>query len=251
MSTSSSPCEESLAVLVDGARALDLHLTPIMAQRFASYCSVLLKWNQRVNLTAVRSEQGIMRTLFLDSLTLLSAVPRQWTAAPIRLVDVGAGAGVPGIPLKIARERWRLTMIESIGKKAGFLAAAVAQLGLEHTEVLNERAEDAARDPVRRDTSDICTARAVGRISTVLELCSPFVRPGGLVLLPKSGDLTGEIAEARRAADVLHLRARTPIDVPEHLGLGQDRLILVYEKIAASPAHVPRRAGLAKSKPLH
>jgi 16S rRNA (guanine527-N7)-methyltransferase len=245
-----SACEQSLPLLMDGARELGISLSARALERYVSYCAFLLDRNQRLNLTAIRSEDGVMRTLFLDSLTLLVALPRDWSTRRLRVVDVGAGGGFPGIPVKIACDSWDLTLIESIGKKARFLEEVGRHLNMRNVTVLPERAEEAGRRIEQRDSADLCTARAVGRLSTLLELCSPFVRTGGLLLFPKSGEIGEEIDEAQVAAETLRLRRRPNTPVPTRLGLGEGRVIVVYEKTGPTPPQFPRRTGLARSSPI-
>jgi 16S rRNA (guanine527-N7)-methyltransferase len=246
-----SPCRDALPLLLAGASFLGLTLENDTLDRFAQYCAFLLKRNESINLTGVRSPQGVMTTLCLDSLTVLAALPTGWRSAPLSVVDVGAGAGIPGIPLKIACLNWKLTMIESIGKKARFLGDAVEVLGLQDVTVLAQRAEEAGMRAVLRDSADLCLARAVAPLPVLIELCSPFVRPGGRLLFPKSGDVGSEIGSAVAAERALRIQRAGSFAVPEELGLGSGREIVVYEKVGPTPSDFPRRIGLARKDPIH
>lgn len=247
----SSSCRDSLPLLVAGASFLGLKLDNDTLDRFAQYCAFLLKRNQSINLTGVRSPEGVMTTLCLDSLTGLAALPTGWNDEPLSVVDVGAGAGIPGIPLKIACPNWKLTMIESIGKKARFLEDAVEVLELHDVTVLARRAEEAGMRAGFRDSADLCLARAVAPLPVLIELCAPFVRPGGRLLFPKSGDVESEIRSAVAAERALRVQRADSLAVPEALGLGSGRAIVVYEKVGPTPSGFPRRIGLARKEPIH
>lgn len=242
-------CESAFAELDRGASMLGLELTEAQRTQYVEYCAHLLEATRTTNLTAVREPGGVMRTLFLDSMTLvLALVGRIDTDVPLHLVDVGAGAGFPGLPLKIAFPAWRLSLVESIGKKARFLEDIARRLDLHDVAVLNCRAEDAAA--VMRDDATLCTARAVSGSNSLIELCAPLVRPGGWLIFPRSGDVEAEVGAARRAARELRCRFDALVPVPEDLGLGSGRVLVVYQKVSATPRRFPRRVGLAQSQPL-
>jgi 16S rRNA (guanine527-N7)-methyltransferase len=251
MSEHASACSAALDILRSGARELGLNLDAEAQRQFEMYSVLLQDASRSVNLTAVRDTEGIMRTLFLDSLTLLQ--PLQAYISPrgqMLVVDVGSGAGIPGLPLKIVRPEWQLVLIESVGKKARFLSSVVEALDLARVTVLNERAEAAGWRKELRDTADACLARAVAPLSVLLELCTPFVRSGGVLLFPKSGDVTAEIDAARVAAHTMRAELLERWTVPEALGLGSNRFVLVYRKVGPTPPGYPRRIGLARSRPL-
>ena len=169
-------------------------------------------------------------------------------AEPLRLIDVGSGSGMPGLPLKIAFPALRVTLLESVGKKAAFLRQTVEQLGLADVEVVAERAEVAARSDEHRDSYAWATARALGRLPVVIELCAPFLEPGGLLVAQRSGDLDADVAEAAPAFKQLRLWARLPVglDLPGLAGHG----LVVGEKYAATPDEYPRRSGVPRKRPL-
>ncbi|HYY87447.1 MAG TPA: 16S rRNA (guanine(527)-N(7))-methyltransferase RsmG [Chloroflexota bacterium] len=239
-----------MSALVDGARELGIELTPGMLAQLDQLEAALREGNRRVNLTRIVNPVEVETRHFLDSLT--AAIPvldRLRGDAPLRLVDVGAGGGLPGLPLKIVFPRLRLTLVESIGKKADFLRQAVQQLQLEHVEIMGQRAETAARDPTHRDAYDWATARAVGALPVVVELCAPFLAPGGLLVAQRRGDLDAETAAGAPAFKALKLWARVPI--PIHLpGLDDGRGLVVGEKYAATPDRYPRRPGIPTKRPL-
>jgi 16S rRNA (guanine527-N7)-methyltransferase len=243
-------CEDALSDLVTGAAEIGIQLVGPQARAFITYCSLLLERNRQVNLTGVRTSEGVMKTLFLDSLTLLLALPPEWRSKGITLCDVGSGAGIPGLPLKIICGSWQLALIESVGKKATFLKEIVERLALDNIEVVNARAETFAAGAGARDSMDVCCARAVGSLPSLIELCAPLVRRGGVLVFPRSGVLAAEIEAASTAARHLRVRPRPVVAIPASLGLGENRGLVVYEKVGETPSEFPRRVGLATSKPL-
>jgi 16S rRNA (guanine527-N7)-methyltransferase len=169
---------------------------------------------------------------------------------PLKVVDVGSGAGVPGIPLKILNPHWRLALVESIGKKCAFLQDTLASLGLADVRVLQGRTEEFGRSPEWRDQADLCLARAVAPLATLIELCAPFVRPGGSLIFPKSGNVDAEIKASLAAQTTLNARHLRTLSIPESIGVGNCKLVLEFRKSGRTPPGYPRRVGLAKSRPI-
>ncbi|HEX6509775.1 MAG TPA: 16S rRNA (guanine(527)-N(7))-methyltransferase RsmG [Chloroflexota bacterium] len=221
-------------------------------EKLASYCDFLLTVNERMNITALRTPHDVATVLFLDSLSVAAALRPDLLspASSPRVFDVGSGTGAPGLPIKILFENWSLFLIESIQKKARFLEDAIARLGLADVSVLAERAEKVGADPRYRDTGDLCLARAVASLPALLELCAPLVRGGGFLAFPKSGDVDAEVESADAAAVALHTRLVRILSVPEALGLGAGRAIVLYQKLGPTPGGYPRRVGLATSRPI-
>ena len=240
-----------MSTLVEGAARLEIELGDGQLAKLDQLGAALREGNRRVNLTRITDPADIETRHFLDSLSAaMPVLDRLRANAPLRLVDVGSGGGMPGLPLKIAFPQLRVTLVESIGKKAAFLRQTVAELGLRDVEVVAERAEAAARDPEHRDAYDWATARAVGSLPVVIELCAPFLAPGGLLVAQRSGDLDTELDLAAPAFKALRLWSRVPIwiDLP---GLkGGKRGLIVGEKYASTPATYPRRAGLPRKHPI-
>src|SRR4051794_18700331 len=175
--------------LIDAAARLGIELSQGQLARFDQLGAALREGNQRVNLTRITAPAEFEVRHVLDSLS--AAVPlldRLRVGEALRLVDVGSGGGMPGLPLKIAFPSLRLTLVESVNKKADFLRETVAQLGLTEVEVVAERAELAGRNPVHRDTYDWATARALATLPVVIELCAPFLGAGGLLVAQRSGN---------------------------------------------------------------
>ena len=207
----------------------------------------LLEWNDRFNLTAIRDKEGIETKHFLDSLTCLMAL--DLNAAPRSLIDVGTGAGFPGIPLKLMLPNMRLTLVESIQKKAGFCTHVVEKLGLRQVQILPERAEDVGQDPAHRESYDLATARAVAAMPTLVEYLLPLVRIGGLVIMQKGESAQLEALKSEKVIQRLggKIRVILPVELP---GVADERYLVVLEKVARTSAEFPRRTGLPAKQPL-
>jgi 16S rRNA (guanine527-N7)-methyltransferase len=240
---------DDLTPLVDGAAALAVSLDDAQIDQFRRFRDLLLDANTRVNLTAITDPAEVVTRHFLDSLTCLLAVEPAQRARQLRLLDVGSGAGFPGIPLAIALPAWRVTSLEATGKKARFQQETVVALGLEHVTVLTGRAEELARRSEHRGRYDLVTARAVAALPTLLEYCCPFARVGGRVIAPKKGDLADEVAAGVKAASLLgaQLLAPIPVTIPT---LADGRVLLVAEQVRACPQQYPRPAGAPAKRPL-
>lgn len=240
-----------MSALEEGAAALGLTLDATQIERFARYRALLLDWNTRINLTAITDPQEVVTRHFLDSLTCAPLLQTSVavSAAPPRLLDVGTGAGFPGLPLAIALPEWDVTLLEATGKKVRFLEAVIDELGLTNAHALAGRAEEVAHKSAYRGRFDAVTARAVAALPALLEYCAPFARAGGSIILPKKGDLSAEAAAGRAAADILGARLLDP--VPVRLpALADGRVLLVARQVAACPSQYPRPAGAPVRRPL-
>jgi len=250
---SEEDCASALRELLHGAEALGIYPTALQQAQLIRYCYSLRAALATANLTGVRSPSGIMRTLFLDSLTIHLALPERFRSPDgerMRVVDIGSGAGIPGVPLKIAYPHWQLTLVESVGKKARFLETIGRTAGLEGIAVVPERAEVLGHKPGFRDAYDLCLARAVSSLPSLVELCAPFARVDGLLAFPKGSTARTEINEAKEAARRLLVELVEIAQVPQNLGLGDNRYIVMYRKTGKTPPRYPRRVGLAQSRPL-
>jgi len=217
-------------------------------KRFELYLRELLNWNRRVNLTAIVDFQEVQRLHFLDSLTLYQALPQSVTRGG-RLLDVGTGAGFPGLPLKIALPEMSVVLVESMAKKVRFLEHVVGALKLEGVQIRRGRAEELAHGDDLRSAFDVVTSRALASLNVLAELTLPFCRRGGIVILPKKGRIDEEIRKAERALHVLGGTLADRVRVQAE-GLDNDRFLLVIEKVGETPAKYPRRPGIPRKRPV-
>jgi 16S rRNA (guanine527-N7)-methyltransferase len=235
--------------LVEIAARLGIQLGAGQLARLDQLGAALREGNRRINLTRIVDPRSIEIRHYLDSLS--AAIPwldRLQSGEALRLVDVGSGGGMPGLPLKIAFPALRVTLVESVNRKAEFLRETIEQLGLTDVEVLAQRAELAGRLEGHRDTYDWATARALGSLPVVVELCAPFLAPGGLLVAQRSGALDADLQRAAPAFKALRMWSRIPIEleIAELPGHG----LIVGEKYAPTPAVYPRRPGLPRKRPL-
>lgn len=235
---------EPIAMLASTAATWGLALAPQQLEQFAIYLAELQAWNEHTNLTAITGAQQIVTRHFLDSLRCALS----WGDAPNSLIDVGAGAGFPGLPLKILRPELQLTLVESIGKKATFLRHSVDRLGLRDVVVLASRAEAIGRDATQREHYDVVVARAVADLRVLSEYCLPLCRIDGRFLAPKGAQIEAELAAAQPAIATLggHVIAVEPVELP---GV-EPRSLVVMGKIASTPSQYPRALGIPAKRPL-
>lgn len=226
-----------------GARELGIPLSEEAVADFGRYYDLLAERNRVMDLTAVSGEEDTARRHFLDSLSLLCCGEELSGA---RIIDVGSGAGFPGLPLLLARNDLQLTLLDSLGKRVDFLRELTALLGKD-VQCIHARAEEQARLEGWRESFDFAVSRAVARLSPLCELCLPFVRCGGALLAMKAGDCREEVEEAGEAIRLLGavLERQQPVSVG-----GIPRSILVIRKLAPTPAEYPRRFARIQKKPL-
>lgn len=231
----------------DAQTHFNLSLTPRQVSALTLYEHELIEWNQKFNLTAIRDPESIRTKHFLDSLSCALA----WKSAtpPQRLVDVGTGAGFPGIVLKILYPAMQLTLVESVGKKVTFCQHMVQKLALENVNVIHTRAEELGRKPEHRESYDWAVARAVAGLNILSEYLLPLVRIGGTMLAQKGESGPAEAQSAENAMKLLggKLKKLIPIHLP---GVADDRFLVLADKVAATPPKYPRNAGLATKNPL-
>lgn len=233
--------------LIQDARALfNVHLTARQVMSLITYEKELLDWNQKFNLTAIRDVESIRVKHFLDSYSCVLA----WKAIPpLRLIDVGTGAGFPGIPLKIIYPTTHVTLVESVGKKAMFCQHIISKLGLEDINVVQSRAEDIGQLPAHRESYDWAVARAVANMTVLSEYLLPLVKVGGHVLAQKGESGPAEAQSAEKAMKLLggKLKQLIPVNLP---GVADDRFLVIVDKVAATPGNYPRKAGIPAKTPL-
>ena len=230
----------------DAGALFNIHLTEQQIRSLIKYEKELLEWNKKFNLTAIRDVESIRTKHFLDSFSCVLA----WKSSPpTQLIDVGTGAGFPGFPLKILYPNLKLTLIESVGKKAVFCQHIVDVLGLEYVDVIKARAEELGQDLKHREKYDWAVARAVANLNVLSEYLLPLIRVGGSMLAQKGESGPAEAGSAEKAMKLLggKLRQLIPVELP---GVADERYLVVVEKVASTPPKYPREPGIPAKQPL-
>lgn len=225
------------------AETIGIPLTDQMLSQFEQYCDLLLDWNQRMNLTAIREPEAVAVRHFADSLTLLACCPIRQGAT---VIDVGTGAGFPGVALAIARPDLNLTLLDSLNKRLIFLQELTNQIGVQ-SELVHSRAEEAGRGTLR-EQFDIATARAVAPLNLLCEYCLPFVRVGGTFAAMKGPDVEEELDGALRAVELLG--GKVEKISPFTLSDGSGRTVILIKKRSHTPSKYPRHGAKISKSPL-
>jgi len=235
--------------LRDGAQKLGLHLTPKQVEQFEIYYRELVDWNERMNLTSVTDYEEVQVKHFLDSLTVITAIKPLNKGQRLSVIDVGTGAGLPGIPLTILLPGIKLVLLEATARKTKFLHHVVGRLGLDNVEIAVGRAEEAAHDLKYREKFDLVLSRAVASLPTLVELTLPFCAVGGRFIAQKKGNIGREVERSQKAIDILggSLREVKSIELEE---LYDKRCLVVIDKIRSAPAEYPRRPGIPAKRPI-
>ncbi len=229
-----------------GLEELGIELCDAQREQFLLYYERLVEWNERMNLTAITEWEDVVTKHFLDSLCLVKAVP---DLKEQRLLDLGTGAGFPGIPLKIAFPELSVVLMDSVGKKLAFLDAVIGELGLADITTVHGRAEDLAHEQAYRQRFDLCVSRAVAKLAVLAEYGLPFVRIGGLFVAYKSADVEAECARAKAAVFLLGGAAERVVTYTLP-GAGDARSLVCLDKKEGSPQAYPRKAGTPARNPL-
>lgn len=239
------PVSAHIALLMEGAGELGVRLGARELRMFETYADLLLAWNQRANLTAITDPVEVAVKHFLDSLTCLAV------DFPIgaKVIDVGTGAGFPGVPLKIVRRDLDLTLLDATKKKLDFLDALCSELGFLDLRLVHARAEEAGRQPAHRESYDLVLSRAVTSMNALAEYCLPFTRVGGVFLAQKGPDVSGELEAGRNALAALggSIERVTEMVVPMS---DYRRSLVLVRKVSPTPDSYPRRQSLITKRPL-
>jgi len=237
-----------MQLLTSGAAALGIPLTKYQVDQFTLYYHLLVEWNKRFNLTSVTEWEAAQALHFLDSLTVTKVLPLPFFAGD-RLLDVGTGAGTPGIPLKILFPSMNVTLIEATKKKVDFLRVLIDQLQLNNVEAINGRAEDLGTNPELREKFSIVVARGLAKMPALVELTLPFLKIGGLLVAQKKGVIHKEVNDAIYGIGILG--GGTPITTwVEIEELNGPRALVVIPKEKPTPPQYPRRSGIPRIHPL-
>lgn len=223
-----------------------IELSDVQKNQFNRYYDLLIEWNDKINLTAITDKQEVIKKHFEDSLSISSVIDMN---AVNSVIDVGTGAGFPGIPLKIVFPSLKLTLLDSLNKRINFLNTVVDELGLADVSAIHGRAEEYGRDVVYRESFDLCVSRAVANLSTLSEFCLPFVKVGGYFVSYKSEKADIEYIEAKNAINLLsggNVRIEDVIITDTDL----TRKMVLIEKLSPMDDKYPRRAGIPLKKPL-
>lgn len=242
--------EERFRSLMErGLEEFSLGLSDRQLSQFYEYFQLLIQWNKVMNLTAITEMEEVVTKHFVDSLALVKVMDRE-SFEGMRVLDLGTGAGFPGIPLKIAFPDMRMTLLDSLNKRIKFLDQVIGSLGLKGILGIHGRAEDYGRDGEYRETFDLCVSRAVANLATLSEYCIPFVKIGGYFVPYKSGNVQDEISQAKGALKLLGGRAE---DVVEFVlpGSYMDRSLIRIRKTEGTAKRYPRKAGMPGKEPLH
>ncbi|MBN1855995.1 MAG: 16S rRNA (guanine(527)-N(7))-methyltransferase RsmG [Dehalococcoidia bacterium] len=236
--------------LAEGAALMGYALSSAQLQQFEEFRTELQRGNESMNLTSIKQPADVEKLHFLDSLTVLLALdlPQNEDNSPL-ILDVGSGAGFPGIPLKIVLPKARIRMLEATGKKVSFMRQVITTMGLPNIEVLQGRAEELAHTPTLRESFPFVVSRAVAPLATLVELCLPFCSVGGTFIAMKKGDMDAELKAAAHAIRVLGGEPLSRMAVPSKL-FEDNRILVTIEKRIATPRSYPRRPGVPSHNPL-
>lgn len=236
------------ALMKEELGSLSITLSDGQLEQFYRYYELLVEWNKVMNLTAITEMEDVVTKHFVDSLSLIKAV-KDLDTEEYRILDLGTGAGFPGIPLKIAFPNLEITLLDSLNKRIKFLNEVISQLGLQKIEAIHGRAEDYGREKEYRETYDFCVSRAVANLATLSEYCMPYVKIGGAFIPYKSGKLEEELVQAKGAVKLLGGKVEDVITfiLPK---ADADRAFVVIRKHEGTSKKYPRKAGLPSKEPL-
>ncbi len=233
-------------LLEEKLEKLGIQINEIQRKQFDDFYQLLVEWNKVMNLTGITEYGEVVEKHFVDSLSLVEVLDLENVN---HVIDVGTGAGFPGIPLKIAFPHLRIALLDSLNKRIKFLDAVIKELGLMDIHTIHGRAEDYARQAEYREKYDLCVSRAVANLATLSEYCLPYIRVGGIFISYKSGDIDKEISESGKAVRILggELEDIYRFQLP---GTDIGRSFVKINKIKSTGKKFPRKAGLPSKEPL-
>ena len=233
-------------LLKSSAESIGVELNDTQVQQFITYYEILVEWNSFMNLTGITEYEEVVQKHFADSLALCKAID---VSRANHMIDIGTGAGFPGIPLKIAYPHLQVTLLDSLQKRIKFLNEVVSQLGLENVETIHGRAEDFAKPSMKRESYDICVSRAVANLASLSEYCLPYVKVDGYFVPYKSGKIDEELADSKKAVFLLggKIEDEVKFNLPDS---DISRSLIKIRKVSATPKKYPRKSGFAIKDPI-
>jgi len=226
-------------------KEISIEFSNIQIEKFYKYMNLLIEWNEKINLTAITEPKEIIIKHFIDSLTVLKDIKGKNT-----LVDVGTGAGFPGIPLKIMDEEIKITLLDSLNKRINFLNEVINQLDLKNIETIHSRVEDAGKNKKYRERFDIATARAVANLATLSEYMLPLVKVGGKSICMKGSEVSEELQNSKKAISILGGEIEN-IDNFQLPKSDMMRNIVIIKKVKNTPNKYPRKPGTPSKEPIN
>lgn len=226
--------------------ALGITLTDVQKEQFDKFYELLVEWNKVMNLTGITEYEEVNEKHFVDSVSIVKAIDINKVET---VIDIGTGAGFPGIPLKIAFPHLKIVLLDSLNKRINFLNTVIDELGLKDISTIHGRAEDFAKKPEYREQFDLCVSRAVANLSTLSEYCIPYINKGGQFVPYKSGEIDEEVQQAKKA---VHILGGTIEDVVKFQLPGTEigRSFVKIKKVQNTAKKYPRKAGLPSKEPL-
>lgn len=234
--------------MTDGLSEVGISLSDNQLEQFYQYYELLIEWNKVMNLTAITELDEVLSKHFVDSMTLIKAV-NDIGEKEISVIDVGTGAGFPGIPLKIAFPKLKITLLDSLNKRIKFLDEVIAQLGLKDIRTIHGRAEDFGKNTEYREKYDLCVSRAVANAATLSEYCLPFVKVGGTFIPYKSGKIDEELDNGKKAIRTFGGEIKEVVRF-QLKSADADRALVIIQKMDKTPKKYPRKAGLPSKEPI-
>lgn len=233
-------------LLKKGITEFNIDVDEKMIDDFSIYREILVEWNQKMNLTGIEDEKEVFIKHFLDSVSIFK---NGYIKDNMKVIDVGTGAGFPGLPMKIAKRSLDVTLLDSLNKRINFLQEVCKKIYIDDVEFIHGRAEDFGQDENYREQYDIATARAVAGLPVLMEFCVPFVKVGGYFICLKGPNVDLELEESKKAMETLGVKFIEKIDIklPE---IELNHNILVFEKIQNTPSKYPRKAGKPSKSPI-
>ena len=230
--------------LIEKAKKVNIEIDAKKEEQFYNYMKLLLEWNEKINLTAITEQNDIILKHFIDSITINKYIEQSNS-----IIDIGTGAGFPGIPLKIMNQNKKITLVDSLNKRINFLNEVCKEISLENIQCIHARAEELASDLEYRENYETVVSRAVARLNVLIEYMLPFVKKGGLCICMKGPNIDGELEDAKNAIKVLggKIKSVESFFLPDS---DIERNVIIIEKVAETPKKYPRKAGLPSKQPI-